>query len=69
MPKLTIGQYNNSSLTTQKSSYLMVLDKDKEKEKIATPQLTISTLAREQLNLMVIHDITLHDKALRIEIS
>ena len=47
----------------------MVQDKDKEKEKIAIPQLTISTLAREQLNLMVIHDVTLHDKALRIEIA
>ncbi|MBI2521162.1 MAG: hypothetical protein HYV97_12115 [Bdellovibrio sp.] len=43
----------------------MVLDKDK----IITPQLTVSTLAREQLNLMVIHDSTLHEKVMRIEIS
>ncbi|HAZ12398.1 MAG: hypothetical protein A2X86_15790 [Bdellovibrionales bacterium GWA2_49_15] len=43
----------------------MVLDKDK----IAIPTLTVSKLAREQLNLMVIHDATLHDKVIRIEIA
>ncbi len=43
----------------------MNLDRDK----IATPQLTVSALAREQLNLMLIHDVTLQEKAIRIEIA